>query len=154
MRSPLSLHSRWINQSHLAFPHSYMLCSSPLICLEALLDSLQNAKVFLVMRRTKLGTILQILHRYQREGEKHFPQAGGYILAIIAPYATVLRCCKGTLLTHVQPVVIETPTYFTAKSLYCYVHVMASKMSLRRFFSLVDFCQYRFSRFGGNIAFT
>lgn len=101
-------------------------------------------QVFVVLGRPKLGAVLQILHRYQSEGKKHFPQAAGYTRAIIASYTIGFHCCKATLLPHVQFVVHQTPTYFTAKSLYFCVYIMASKMALRRFFSSVDFCQYRF----------
>lgn len=96
-----------------SFPSFIHAVFQPPICLLALLDLLQNGKGFLVPGRPKLGTILQILHRYQREGKNHFP--AGYPLAITAPYTIGFQCCKATLLTHVQPVVHQNAHIFDCK---------------------------------------
>ena len=46
------------------------------------------------------------------EGIGHFPVLSGYALASAAWYAVSLCCHKGTLLNHVQPVVLQHPWVF------------------------------------------
>lgn len=122
----------------LVFSKFSLLFNSPF------LDSLQNSKSLLYLGDQNWVQYSRYYTGTKVRGKKNSPRAASYTSAIIAPYTIGFHCCKATLLTHVQFVVHQAPTYFTAKSLYFCVYIMASKMSLRRFFSSVDFYQYRF----------
>lgn len=51
-------------------------------------------------------------HKCWMEGFSHFPWPFGYAHASVAQYVVSLHCHKGTLLNHVQPVVLQHPWIF------------------------------------------
>lgn len=103
-------------------------------------------------RETKTGHILQTPPRYQRKGGKHFPSWW-----VHSCYYNPIYNWPSLLQGHISNSSSACPWnshifYSENPCTACFLYVMASKICLRWFFSLVGFCQYRFSRFGRNIA--